>query len=111
MEWAWIAGGVIALSLLTLALGASIAVVRSAAMQARQKPARLALIWLLPLVGPMLVLHRIQRTEPEVIPREIVAGSGLGWGLLGDSAAARRLGRGSGERCRGRKDGAKGGDR
>ncbi len=104
MLWAWLVGGVIGLSLLTLAVGASIAILRSKALKPSKKTRWLLTTWLLPLGGPLLVLHRLQAIEPEAIPRELVAASGLGWGALGDARpgthrkAGRNVGNGSDDR-------------
>ncbi len=84
MTWAWIVSGVLALSLATLSLGACIAVLRSRILGRAQKAHRLVTAWLIPVVGPLIVLHRLQEIEPAAVPREIVAASGLGWGVLGD---------------------------
>lgn len=90
MLWAWVVGGVIALSIVTLNLGASIAIARSTRLTGLQIAVRLAAIWLLPLAGSMIVLHRVQETEPEVVPRELVAASGIGWGLIAASGGKSR---------------------
>ena len=81
MDFSWTLAivGPIALVAIGLNVVATLGVMRARTLERFQKVAQALIVWLVPALGALLVLHLLRDAEPEALPRRVLGSRGLAW--------------------------------